>query len=337
MKALIFIVILIVAGRTGLSLLAPSRNAPGVPGQAGTAPRAPGVGRGATAGAKAQPPVSLADRRRMTETERLRWLERNGEVPEDAEMPLDWNLAEQTSWWGKPLDRKVFWKDRVVWLDETADSAARRRGRGFPPIPYDDPTLPVFRDDENDFLNTEGVPEGPNIRLHWTSKERAFWTRFSRTHPRPPEVLARKQSQLAAETLWLQHASQGSNPLSRLHTMAVEVPDPRALKAGYPPEMLTEDALYWSYVLDRRREYQSLRDRFGLQSVIVTNFFSGLAIDAKIVTDPPSKDPVQAANAWKITYLQRLRKEKTNESSVTAYLQAWDLSADAVFGGAKGP
>jgi hypothetical protein len=46
---------------------------------------------------------------------------------------------------------------------------------------------------------------------------------------------------------------------------------------------------------------------------------------------------MRAANAWKIAYLQRLRREKTDESYINAYLQAWNLSATEVFGGTNSP
>ena len=84
---------------------------------------------GSTANAKAFP--SLAERKRMSHDERLRWLEDLGQVPADADT-VDWQLAQETSWWGKPLDPRVFWKGRTAWLDKAAESEARRHGRMFP-------------------------------------------------------------------------------------------------------------------------------------------------------------------------------------------------------------
>ena len=76
----------------------------------------------------------------MSDADRLHCLEAMGRVPADA----DWkacDLAGQTSWWGKPLDPKEFWRGKVVWLDEAAKSAVPVRGRTWLPIPYDEATL----------------------------------------------------------------------------------------------------------------------------------------------------------------------------------------------------
>src|ERR1035441_5443151 len=49
--------------------------------------------------------------------------EQAGEVPKDA-TPFDWRLAQRTSWWGKPLDPKDFWKG----LGEIAGDGQQDRG-----------------------------------------------------------------------------------------------------------------------------------------------------------------------------------------------------------------
>src|SRR3954470_15457905 len=103
-------------------------------------------------------------------------------------MPRDWHLAEETSWWGRALDPRTFWEGRVVWLDESSISSARRHGRAYPPPPYVDPSLPSYVNN-NDVTEGSGGIEGPSLHLHWTPKERAFWERFTRTHPKPPEML----------------------------------------------------------------------------------------------------------------------------------------------------
>ena len=127
--------------------------------------------------------------------DRLRWLENLGEVPEYGEIE-DYQLAQKTSWWGKPLDPKEFWKNRVVWLDKSADSAARRHGRSFPPIPYDDPSLPRYKNDPETHPG-EGTIEGPNLDFHWTGGESAFWNKFTDTHPLPPESIEKEQLRVA--------------------------------------------------------------------------------------------------------------------------------------------
>jgi hypothetical protein len=52
---------------------------------------------------------------------------------------------------------------------------------------------------------------------------------------------------------------------------------------------------------------------------------------AQTLTD----EQLKTANSWKITYLRRLRQEKTDESYVSAYLKAWILSPNGVFAESK--
>jgi hypothetical protein len=53
--------------------------------------------------------------------------------------------------------------------------------------------------------------------------------------------------------------------------------------------------------------------------------------DQNLITDPLREEHLAAANAWKIAYLNRLRKENTDESYINAYLKAWNLSAVEVW------
>jgi hypothetical protein len=130
--------------------------------------------------------LTIAERSRMSDAARQQWLERLGQVPEDAtEGDRDWYLAQQTSWWGKPVDSEAFWKDRVVWCDSSAQSAPRRHGRAYPPLPYEDANLPAYPNDEGIDWNS-GVVEGPNLHFATSSKENAFWDRFGKTMPHPP-------------------------------------------------------------------------------------------------------------------------------------------------------
>jgi hypothetical protein len=77
---------------------------------------------------------------------------------------------------------------------------------------------------------------------------------------------------------------------------------------------LAEQTRWWGEPLDRKK------------------FWQGKTIWlSKLITDPLAPDQVAAANAWKIAYLQRLRKENTDESYISAYLTAWKLSATEVF------
>jgi hypothetical protein len=284
--------------------------------------------------------LSKAERSHMSIRDRLRYLEDLDHVPEDGD-PEDWRLAEKTSWWGKPIDPKAFWRDRVVWPDEAAVLAANRRGRRYPPIPYEDINLPLYPDDDGIDWNSDTV-EGPNWHFARSSKERAFWSRFGKTAPKPPAMLERRQSELAVSILETREREDaGGLPLGiapGAAARAAEVEKRRALRAGYPHEAFADSAMFWAYVLARRRDYQEmLSSNVPRHLPLLTNFVNRLAVDPKYVTEPLTEEQIKAANAWKLAYLQRLRREKVDESYIRAYLQAWNLSEAEVFGGANRP
>lgn len=68
-------------------------------------------------------------------------------------------------------------------------------------------------------------------------------------------------------------------------------------------------------------------------SLEVRSLLGRLLVETNYVTQPPADEQLRAANAWKVAYLQRLCRENIDESYINAYLQAWNLSADAVFSG----
>lgn len=142
---------------------------------------------------------------------RFRYLEQLGEVPRGASLH-DIALASKTTWWGKPLDPKKFWQGRVVWCDRSAKAAAAARGRAWPPMPYDDPSLGPYPDDDG--LKGIGMgEEGAGANAASSSKEGAFWCKFIETHPRPPEAIEYKQVTLARLFLQIQkHEQELSQP-----------------------------------------------------------------------------------------------------------------------------
>ncbi len=263
--------------------------------------------------------------------ERLRKLEQLGCVPEDGD-EWDFWLAQRTSWWGKPIDPKGFWKDRVLWLDTSASLAARRRGRQYPPIPYEVPSL-AQRSEVDQMTTSEADRSG--MHYHLTDKENAFWTKFAVTHPQPPESIAMKQVLLADEMLGSHYLFEHS-PQPNLTEAGLERMDDasrkRAEDTGYPSEAFSLEALRWTYVFRKRDEYEQLFGRlpagYGPRS---SNYLARLWVDPKLITDPLTDDQLKAANAWKVAYLQRLRKENTDESYISAYLKAWNLSSNDVF------
>lgn len=277
-----------------------------------------------------------AERRKLETVAQIQLLERHGQVPEDADVS-DWQLAEYTSWWGKPLDPKAFWMGRVVWLDKSANEAAKRKGRGCPPMPYDDPRFAKHENEKDIDNSTMWNVEGPNIRFKGTERESAFWSEFAKTHPHPPVDLAREQYMVAENILGARHRyEKGGNP-ARTTADRLAQGDvwkkQGAQELGTPAESLRDDALFWSYVLRKREEYETkIAPLAGANSRIVTNWLSRLFVEPKYVTEPLTDAQLKAANAWKFAYLQRLRREKTDESYINAYLKAWNLSRDEVFG-----
>ena len=267
----------------------------------------------------------MAARKQMSHRERLQWLEQNGEVPEDADS-LDWLLAEQTSWWGKPIDAKKFWANRPLWSDFATKRAARRHGRFYPPIPYGDPSLSAYPYDEG---RQGGGLDSPQHFVS-SSEEQAFWTAFYMTHPSPPDVIEMEQNK-AAKRYFLYKTDQFKISAKDKAYMQSSIRN-NPLKSNLPPEAFTEEALFWVYDQQQRAEYQRLLGYRNTNGIIFKDFMSRVAIDPKYLTEPISSEQSKAADAWKVAYLQRLRREKADEQYIQAYLKAWNLSAADVFG-----
>jgi hypothetical protein len=101
----------------------------------------------------------------------------------------------------------------------------------------------------------------------------------------------------------------------------------------YPPECVSPEAYYWEQVMNKRKEYE---ERFAnnpqMPQMIVDYFFNTIYVDPKHITEPLTEADLDAVNAWKVQYLNRLRAEKWDESYIKAYLEAWDLTEEYVFG-----
>jgi hypothetical protein len=277
----------------------------------------------------------------MTDDQRLRLLEDLGRVPSDPDMS-DYRLAEKTSWWGKRIDPIVFWSDKVVWYDDVAEFEARRRGRGYPPMPYEDPSVADRSDQDR---RGDGFEiEGPNIHYVSSERESVFWGKFIKTHPHPPDDITRWQQERAGSWLRhqhiLEHAPEYAARLgltSKSKFEKLEADRRQAMIFGYPPECLTPDAYRWSHSMQKRQEYEALQDAFRVSGREVdeatrSNFFRHVYVDRKYITEPLGAEDMQAANAWKVAYLRRLRQENTDEAYINAYLQAWNISSNYVFG-----
>jgi hypothetical protein len=276
----------------------------------------------------------LAARKRMSQADRLRSLEEYGEVPAESD-EVDWLLAPNTSWWGKPLDPKEFWKGRIIWLDSSAQRAAQRRGRSFPPMPYDNSRFSKRSD--KDFA---GFPtaEGPNTPFHFSDKENVFWSDFYKTHPIPPEFLESKSFEVEDGILRARGAGNAAGMTPQLLANLESSLKREPVELNYPKEAFTDDALLWEYILKKRHDYETLlqggRDT---NSMAVKDFLERLPVSASQVTDPLTDEQVQAANAWKVAYLQRLQEEHVDQSYINAYLEAWNLPTSSLSNKIKSP
>jgi len=105
----------------------------------------------------------------------------------------------------------------------------------------------------------------------------------------------------------------------------------------FPFESINPDAFQWDYVMRKRMKYDELVEsgKVGKQSEIDW-LFKSVYVDHALITEPLTQEQIDAANAWKVKYLNRLRAEQWDESYINAYLQAWDLTEEYVFGEKEG-
>ena len=280
---------------------------------------------------------SKAERVRMSRADRLALMERLGHVFEDADWD-EFNIAEDTTWWGKRIDPLLFWSNRVVWLDEGAMNKAWRYGRSWPPIPQGDTTC-SNRNDEDHKGNGFNIQGGTCFSSVSSDREGAFWDKFSKTHPTPPAELARWQESRAED--WVRCMDILANDQVRATRLRLSPSDPNdmlesrqreANDMGYPSECVSSNALFWCHVMRKRKEYAKLvgggRET---NSTDFDDFFRTAHVDRKWITEPLTPEQLEAANEWKVAYLRRLRAQKTDVSYIIAYLQAWGLDTKAVF------
>lgn len=264
--------------------------------------------------------------RHSARSERLAELEALGSVPSDA-TPRDWQLAQETSWWGKPVDPQAFWEGRVLWLDTKTKRDANAHGRTFPPIPHgaDLSGIPVYQD-EGDFQGQRSVDDaGP--RFWSNSRERAFWNQWVMKHPRPPSQITKKQLQVAELILSARYDFEHGENIAKHNERSLKKHEEKmaqdAMRRGYPPEAFTADALLRVYTEHKLHEYRSLCDQGREQEGSVSDSFSrSLFIPTEALLEPDEND---TNGEWRIPYLKRLRAEGTDETYINAYLDAWNL------------
>jgi hypothetical protein len=175
--------------------------------------------------------------------------------------------------------------------------------------------------------------EGVGAHSAYSSKEAAFWAKFTAAHPKPPETLESQQGRLAKIAITRSQARASSTQAASRYTQdGLTIEKNRLINdLGFPGEAFSDTALFWAYVMKSREEYRRLQTSGTSNAVLTERFFRVLLVDPKYVTDPLSSQQIEAADEWKTTYLQRLRREGTNETYITAYLRAWELTPEGVF------
>ena len=275
--------------------------------------------------------ATVEERHKMTSAERIALIENVGYVPSPNDMS-DYIAAEKTSWWGKRLDPAQFWTNRVVWYDHVAEFEARRRGRGYPPMPYEDTSV-ADRSDIDRQADGSSV-ENRNPRYWSSDRERVFWNRFGKSHPHPPEEIADWLTDCANNWLGIKHTLENDPQMvsrtrmkpSRLsEKLETDMHDTKTF--WYPTECVNPEAYYWTQVMAKREEYEArIKQLEGVNQAIVDNFFEHAYVAKEHITEPLTPKQIKSANAWKVKYLRRLRAEKWDESYITAYKEAWSLT-----------
>ena len=171
-------------------------------------------------------------------------------------------------------------------------------------------------------------------------REDAFWCWFVFNHPRPPEQIDEYNNKAALRYLRSKNTLETDPEKAKLFRITPEsvtggVVSRRdiAVRENYPPEFHNEEAYFWNGILALRADYQKAFERDGGDEEQMELFFwSKLPVDRKYILDPLTEEGMRAANAWKVAYLNRLRSENWDESYINAYLQAWNLTEEYVFG-----
>lgn len=254
------------------------------------------------------------EKRRLLGTRELRaFLERLGQVPEDADA-RELDLAQETSWWGKRMDPREFWSNRVQWSDSNAVYEAGAKGRMYPPIPEQFANRFPTVDDRDRIAS--GAIDTPGPAYRYTERESMFWSWFSSSHPIPPEELERQQ----AWTAWRVFSNGAGKP--DMGALKMQMRD--TIQLGYPTEMFDLEALRWAYINSVRKEADRTRtfspEPGGYERVIRESGF-----EAAIVTGAVTSAETEALNRWKQKYVQRLTQEGADRSYIDAYKNKWNL------------
>lgn len=257
-------------------------------------------------------------------------LERLGAVPENASQ-ADWTLAARTTWWGKRIDPKEFWRGRTVWLSDENLSAARRKGRAYPPVP---PEATEMEGASETDIATGATSEGLGTAFWFNSREAMFWKWASITWPLPPKQIEQIQLNLAKALL------NGSRKLQPVRS-PIPITDAEweaayrgdvnsAIMQGLPREAASSNAVFWTYVMHQREEFHrqvSVTPEEAREHAIDL-FFSRCLVGRDLVLSRWTDTNQRDADAWKAKYLKRLADEGRYANYIHEYVKYWNLKAD---------
>ncbi|MEI6564060.1 MAG: hypothetical protein WCO42_07125 [bacterium] len=266
--------------------------------------------------------------KRLNERFTLEELEKLGHLPNEP-WTDELRLAEKTSWWGKPIDPAVFWKNRPVWYDPV-DRYAHDRGRQCPPIPFYDSAL---RQCSTQDWQSSGcaTPEGYTPRYVNNDYEQNFWAKWSRFLPQPPYLI--ENAQLGQAKLMMSVENRSRIPLNQQRGRGITARDVEeywqtvggmAKSDGCPPEAFERRAIYTIFVLNQYGKQETTRPASIEQ-------WRGIVPDEYL--NASKVQLIEMHKEWQRAYVERLGKELPKHPQlapfadryIKAYKEAWGL------------
>lgn len=257
----------------------------------------------------------------------LQELEGMAQLPRNA-WPEEEKLAESTSWWGKPLDPKEYWRNRPLWIDAETSWSANARGRLHPPIPFDDQEMLELPAEDTRKRGYAGI-EGYTPAYVSNPRERNFWAKWYSRLPQPPQKI--DVDRLRAAQLIMSIESRSRQPKQRGQpTTAADVTrywetvGRSAISDGGPPEAFERSCIYVAFILNvYTKQGSSASNELNNWRGIIPNEYLD-ASEAKLR---------EMDKAWKHAYINRLKNELSQhpqlapfvDEYIKAYSEAWTL------------
>ena len=256
-------------------------------------------------------------------------LERLGQLPVSP-WTVEQQLAEKTSWWGKPLDSGTFWRNRPIWITQDVRWAANSRGRQCPPIPFDDPDLLFLSTNDIRGKGAAGI-EGYTPAYVSSVREHNYWAKWDRLLPRPPDAIVSEQIRAARSILFSEQQSRKPPDQQRGRPISAKDVNDRwnrigrsAQADGFPPEAYQRKALYVAAVLNMYATQ-------GTSASNSLNQWRDIVPDEYLDATEPTLRELD--KEWKRAYLDRLKNGLPHhpqlapfmDGYIKAYLESWRL------------